>query len=321
MLALTLPAVALASRLLMTIHDGTDVYAFDTVNGTTLTKTAVDTSALSSYELQWRGMQAYDKKLYMANGKKGASFIATFKCGAQGPLPFSGMYATQWDAVNNSGLNHPYGVAVWSDGVVFATAQNTNSALLYNGQTTGNPAHFDGELFPGAWASYNGGKEDADKHGVRGIALDRTQGLVFVSEETSGQVYVYDAKAVVAGGSVAAPLYTINGSSSLSDPLRPVGVALGDGVVYIGDSNNDRVLCYTYTSKGAQLKWVSEQNDHLNHPAGLAPSADTLFVVSQKTSRIVQFGPSDGSYKGTLADFGSENVDGEGLILLNDGDC
>ncbi len=81
------------------------------------------------------------------------------------------------------------------------------------------------------------------------------------------------------------------------------------------------ILKYKYSRNGASLLWKSEKNDNLNHPAGIALSEDTLFVVSQNENRIVRFDPVDGSYQKTLLNFGDENVMGENLIYLTSHGC
>jgi len=78
-----------------------------------------------------------------------------------------------FDKNNNSGMSHPYGIAVSNKhGLLWATMQNTEALIAYN-LTTGEPAHLpDGPKqpeFPGEVAHY--GKKGSQGNGLRGAKI------------------------------------------------------------------------------------------------------------------------------------------------------
>lgn len=203
---------------------------------------------------------------------------------------------------------------------MYVSTQDTQSVLLYD--AIGNPVAngsgngLNGD-YPGAIVTYGEYNENGD--GVRGIAIDNINGLLFVAEENFNVVLVYDINNKFKN------VYNItNGKSS----FKPIAIEYNsdyfESIVFVGDDDKDLVYAFKVTRDGYSIFWTSESNDNLDHPAGIAVSNDVLYVVSQNAGRIVRYDPSNGNYEKTIVNFKhviGDDPTGELLIYVRNDSC
>jgi DNA-binding beta-propeller fold protein YncE len=158
-----------------------------------------------------------------------------------------------------SKLQHPYGLARNSAGVVYVT--NQNSATLVN---------------------YSTSRTSVDKFSnvvnPRGVAVDPVMGKVYVALTTLNLVGRFDENTTVMDLNVTVQ--------------QPIGVLFWSGFVFVGSAGTNSVAVIDTT-----LGRVIQQLTHplLQHPAGLAMDTGgmLLFVWSQDNSVILSWNVSN----------------------------
>jgi hypothetical protein len=121
--------------LLVTFHGGssgvTNVYAYDTSDGTLNTPTALQKASLSKAEL--RGMVYANSYLYVVNGGKSASDILCFQPPASGSKTWNFDYVDEFvgPSLSKKGhfenaIGHPYAIQFDGAGLCYVSNQDTN---------------------------------------------------------------------------------------------------------------------------------------------------------------------------------------------------
>eukprot|EP01083_Nonionella_stella_P044125 118934_1 len=317
-----------ADYLYMTCHDAPNIIAYD-VNTTKLsTATLLDLSGVnwtSDDNLRFRGMAILYDILYVANSKKDASFVGKWRCN-QTHTPKDGTngdsdglkFIANYTGLDNSnpGLVHPYGLRWYDDMYCYVTTQDTQSLLMYNWD--GDPVQSApaNSIYPGSIVTY--GPFNDDDKGVRDVALDHANNLLFVAHQTLQMVLCYDA------ANDFENIFNISYGSGKSEPIGlRINYALYPNMIFIGDNGEDAVYAFVYNKNLKTFKklWKTKSMKEMSHPAGMDVNEKYLFVVDQDNNLILQFEPITGNYIKTFADFSKLKVTGENLIYVPGNGC
>ena len=210
---------------------------------------------------------------------------------------------------------HPYGIRTDNNGNLYCTTQDTQSLLLYlsNGKPdTKTPSN---NIYPGSVVTYGPYNENGD--GVRDVAIDTVNNLIFVAEEELKMVLCYDIS----------NNYTNIFNISYGKDAEPIGLKINQklfsNTIFVGDNGINAVLAFSYEPKLKQFKqlWQTKSNKDLTHPAGIDINEQYVFVVEQNNNLIMQFDAKTGEYVKNFADFGKLGVTGENLIYVEGNGC
>ena len=221
--------------------------------------------------------------LYLANADKTGSAISQWSSckTADSSRTYLGDFVVE--AANNTGLQHPYGLAFNNAKTrLFASAQNSNVVLAYeypSGRPVASPPGLSGKSkYPGTFVNVG--------NTPRGIAFDHLDNL-YVANHVDA-VLVYNTTG-----------YLVNSIAVDS----PIGVYFDPvaRIMYMG-SNAKKSAIYTYDVR-ARTIGPKYKESSLSHPAGMLVHKDLLYVVSQDPTALHTFNTTSGAYNGVIATF------------------
>jgi hypothetical protein len=272
-----------------------------------------------------RGFAVAGRLLYVVNAHASLSQILVYERdagdgGRFGGYRFQKMLASMAEV---GALVHPYDLAFDAQGNCYVSSQDTNvvTGLGAAGGVLEVAAHLQ-ELYPPPHTFLVGtrvasslgllpgiqaphppdvgmphglavGFEDHTRrrvaHSVRGVVCHA--GHLYVADEPGDAVKVYDVQTGKFCGRIA--------GDDLRAPVQVLVDAAG-GVLYIGSSGNDRVVCYDL-AQGAPAGTVAPRtfiHGKVEHVSGMAFDAEgNFYAAERKARRIRKFGP-DGSGDG-----------------------
>ncbi len=151
-----------------------------------------------------------------------------------------------------------------------------------------------------------------------GIAVD-AEGRIFVSDSMSKRIAVFDA-----GGNY---LRDIGSSESF---LRPTGIALHGGKIYVVDTHAHKVLSFDAKTGGLLFSWGSRGKDpgFFNYPTHIFASADGLLHITDSMNFRIQVFDMNGNFISAFGEPGNSTgnfskpkgvaVDSDGHIYVAD---
>ena len=164
----------------------------------------------------------------------------------------------------------PHSAAFSSNGDMFVTSTHTNSVHVYDKQ--GQKKNEIGKY----------GKGDLEFDCPRGIAI--VAEMVFVSDSWNHRVQKF---------STHGKFLSMFGSKGSGDGqlCHPQGLTIGpDGIIYVSDRDNDRIVAFSEV--GAFVRNI-DVSEIVRCPAGLAISADgNLHVTEQSSHTYAVFSPA-----------------------------
>ena len=156
---------------------------------------------------------------------------------------------------------NPHSAAFSSDGDMFVTSTHTNSVHVYDKQ--GQKKNEIGKY----------GKGDLEFDCPRGIAI--VEQVVFVSDSWNHRVQKFSTHGKFLG------MFGSKGSGD-GHLCHPQGLTIGpDGMIYVSDRDNDRIVAFSKVGAFVRNIDVSES---VRCPAGLAISADGNIHVTEQSS-------------------------------------
>lgn len=217
------------------------------------------------------------KSMYLAvSPKDDENGIFVFGDCSSGVRPAKGALVTLSE---NAGMDHPYGLAVYTNGDVYVSNQHTDNVMHFDsqGNPQPSPAGVPSSSPPGTFIQF-----DKSNSGVRSLAIANNH--LFVADE--------DANAV--------QMYSLKGNLKSSVPANsPVGLFY-DGtsnLMYYGSKDDNVVYSFSIASMLPMGKYT---NANLSHPAGIVAYEDTLFVLSQDTNSLMSFNTTSGAFISTV---------------------
>jgi hypothetical protein len=155
-----------------------------------------------------------------------------------------------------TGLTAPSGIAV-SDGEIFVT-QSAGTIVVF-------PQGADGNVAPSRTIASVTGDTPY-------IAVDH--GEIFATDLGNGRILVYP----VAGGAV--PTRIIGGSDT--GLVNPSGIAVHDGLIFVGDTGTNQIRVFAQTASGAvpPLRVLGGPSCGLSFPTQIAAFRGELYVAS-----------------------------------------
>jgi sugar lactone lactonase YvrE len=276
-------------------------------------------TAVGGVTSQPRGMSVAGDKLYVAD--TGNHRVLVFATPLKAGEPPSKVYGQPSGtlALSNSGgaasastLSAPDGV--FSDGKqVFIADTGNNRVLVYDASATSIAATLVlGQSSFTATAANSGGATASTMQEPSGVYFDGTR--LWVADMGNHRVLLWNklptssgqpADVVLGQPSFADVLPNQGGSATAKTMSFPTAIQLSNGVVYIADSGNNRVLMYSSvpTASGASASGVLGQPNltsrlaatspvdltTLAGPVGLAADAENLYVVDRDLSRALVY--------------------------------
>jgi hypothetical protein len=330
---LSLVSLSRATILYLSVHDAPyNLLALNTDTNSVVTESVLNIASLkqSTSKIAWRGMVVRNDTMVVANSKSSNSFLAMFDCkladfNGDDDAVVSGTvlafkdYFTSANSNSNSGLDHPYDIDFYDSAkfgeLTFVTVQDTHSVLVYD--EYGNPmVSIDNGEYPGAYLTFTPPK--SSDNSVRGLAIDNEFQLLFVTVEWTNAFLVYDLSGLDSG---ARPSNAFN-LTYKNDSSTFVGIELDlvNKIAYVGDTDSNRVVAFSYTRTSATREWVAE-SDELSHPAGIALDAkeEKLYVASQNAGKVLSFDPKNGAFLAVEVDLNPYDVTIENLYATPPG--
>jgi hypothetical protein len=262
-----------------------------------------------------RGFAVAGRLLYVVNAHESLSQVLVYEGDPHGGYRFQKMLASMAEV---GALVHPYDLTFDEQGNLYVSSQDTNviTGLGVAGGALEVAAHLR-ELYPPPHMFLVGtrvasslgvlpaigaphppdvgvphglavGFEDETRrrvaHSVRGVVCHA--GHLYVADEPADAVKVYDVETGKFCGQIA------------GDDLRaPVQLLLDAGVLYIGSSGNDRVVCFDL-AQGAPVGTVAPRtfvHGKVKHVSGMAFDAEgNFYAAERKKKRIRKFAPDGG---------------------------
>jgi sugar lactone lactonase YvrE len=304
-------------------------------------------TAVGGVTSQPHGMSVADGDLYVADtGNHRVLVFATPLKAGKAPSKVYGQPSGTL-ALSNSGgapsastLSSPEGV--FSDGKqVFIADTGNNRVLIYDASGTSIAATLVlGQSSFTATAANSGGATASTMQEPSGVYFDGTR--LWVADTGNHRVLLWNklptssgqpADVVLGQPSFAAVLPNQGGSAATAKTMSfPAAIQSSNGVVYIADTGNNRVLSYSSvpTVSGASASGVLGQPNltsrlaatspvdltTLAGPVGLAADAENLYVVDRDLSRALVY--HVGTLKSGVAAFLALGAEG-GLSLSGPG--
>jgi DNA-binding beta-propeller fold protein YncE len=193
-------------------------------------------------------------------------------------------------------FNFPFGVTVNNVGNVFVAEVGKNSIVNFNPNN-----------FAGSFSSF----------GTQGNGSGQFSQPTGVAVDSSGNVYVADRgnNRVIAYNTISNTFSSFGTQGSgIGEFNSPYGIAVSNGLVYVGDTLNSRIVSFdpsNFTSSFSSFGSLGSGTGQFNTPFGIAIDdngmvyvADAGVFLNGANSRIATFDPNN--FSATFTSFGSQ---------------
>lgn len=204
-----------------------------------------------------------------------------------------------YGGVSAASLNHPWGLAVDSEGLYVADYYNSRVLFFPRGSTTATRVY--GQPDFTSATSNNGGVSAASLSYPEAVAVDGAGGL-YVSDSANNRVLYYPPGSTTATFAYGQDSLERNYSGGgIGQVAQSKGVAVDSGGVYVTDYGNHRVLYFRFGERYATRVYGQPSfysyipnpggigPNTLQQPNGLAHDGTGLYVSDYLNSRILYF--------------------------------